>query len=122
MKEYGRLGDLIVKIEIMQKGKEGLPEYNIGEQLKDIARAEPASAELIDQDLDKEGMSLADVAKAFQKYTDKENKKSKSKCVCITPLVAEGLIRKFYGLPARGAAPAVEESKEENLLDLSDFI
>ena len=122
MKEYGRLGDLIVKIETMQKGKEGLPEYNIGEQLKDIARAEPASAELIDQDLDKEGMALADVAKAFQKYADEENKKSKSKCVCITPLVAEGLIRKFYGLPDRGAVPAVEKSKEENLLDLSDFI
>lgn len=122
MKEYGRLGDLIVKIEIMQKGKEGLPEYNIGEQLKDIARAEPASAELIDQDLDKEGMALSDVAKAFQKYADEENKKSKSKCVCITPLAAEGLIRKFYGLPERVAAPAVEESREENLLDLSDFI
>lgn len=122
MREYANLAELIAKIEAQQKGKEGLPEYNIGEQLKDIARAEPASAELIDQDLDKEGMGLEDVAKAFQKYADEENKKSKSKCVCITPLAAEGLIRKFYGLPDRVAAPAVEESREENLLDLSDFI
>ena len=122
MREYANLAELIAKIEAQQKGKEGLPEYNIGEQLKDIARAEPASAELIDQDLDKEGMGLEDVAKAFQKYADEENQKSNSKCACITPLAAEGLIRKFYGLPDRVAAPAVEESREENLLDLSDFI
>ena len=122
MKEYAKLDDRMAKIATMQKGKEGLPEYNIGEQLKDIARSEPASAELIDQDLDKDGMALSDVAKEFQKYADEKNKKSKAKCVCITPIEAESLIRKFYGLPDRASAPAEAEKETGSMLDLSDFI
>ena len=122
MREYGNLAGLIAKIEAQQKGKEGMPEFGIGEQLKDIARAEPASAELIDQDLGKEGMGLCDVAKEFKKHSDSEHKKLKGSCFCITPMVAEDLIRKFYGLPERDAAPAPVEEKPVGLLDLESFL
>lgn len=113
------LEELFAKIAA-QQGEEGTPQFNIGEQLKDIARAEPASAELIDQDLDKEGMGLKDLAKEFEDYADELHKKKKGSCICITPKVADGLIRKFYGLPERGAEPS--EDKTEGYLDLSSFI
>lgn len=122
MREYGNLAGLIAKIEAQQKGKEGMPEFGIGEQLKDIARAEPASAELIDQDLDKEGMGLEDVAEEFEDYAEDLHKKKKGSCICITPQVAEGLIRKFYGLPERDATPAPVEEKPSGLLDLESFL
>lgn len=122
MKEYANLAVLNAKIEAQQKGKEGTAEFNIGEQLKDIARSEPASAELIDLDLDKEGMGLCDVAKEFKKYADSEHKKLKGSCFCITPMVADGLIRKFYGLPEKDTAPAPVEEKPVGLLDLESFL
>lgn len=122
MREYENLAILIAKIEAQQKGKEGMPEFGIGEQLKDIARAEPASAELIDQDLDKEGMGLEDVAEEFEDYADEMHKKKKGSCICITPQVAEDLIRKFYGLPEREADPAPVEEKPSGLLDLESFL
>ena len=123
MREYENLAGLIAKIEAQQKGKEGMPEFGIGEQLKDIARAEAASAELIEQDLDKEGMGLEDLAKEFKDYADELHKKKKGSCVCITPQEAEGLIRKFYGLPEREAAPApVDENPSAGFIDLGSFI
>ena len=123
MKEYGNLAALIAKIEAQQKGKEGTPEFNIGEQLKDIAGAEPASAELIDQDIEKEGMGLSDLADAFKKYADAEHKKKKGSCICITPIVAEGLIRKFYGLPKKeDALQDQPEEENEGFLDLGSFL
>ena len=120
MREYENLEELIAKIEAKQKGKEGMPEFGIGEQLKDIARAEPASAELLDQDLDKEEMSLETVAKKFQKYAD-ENRK-KQKVFCITPITAENLLREFYGLPERDAALTPAEEKPSGFIDLSSFL
>lgn len=122
MKEYGNLAALLAKIEARQKGKEGMPEFGIGEQLKDIARAEPASAELIDQDLDKDEMSLEAVAEEFKNYADELHKEKKGSCICITPQEAEDLIRKFYGLPERKATPAPEEKQPAGLLDLESFL
>lgn len=123
MKEYENLATLIAKIEAQQKEEEGTPGFNIGEQLKDIARAEPASAELIDQDIEKEGMGLPDVADAFKKYADAEHKKKKDSCICITPIVAEGLIRKFYGLPKKeDALQDQPEEDPEGFLDLESFL
>ena len=111
------LKELIEKITLQQNGKENTPEFAIGEQLKEIATHEPASAEIINQDIEVSGMGLSDVAKFFQSYSDKNHKSQK--VFCITPTKAEELIREFYKLPA--SAKVTETAKAE-FLDLADFI
>ncbi len=126
MNAYHNLAGVIAKIEAQQKGKEETPAFNIGEQLKEIARAEPAAAEILDQDLEKEGMGLEGVADAFEDYADEQfEKQKKSSCICITPIVADGLIREFYGL-AKREEPAKQEEialdAPADQIDLSAFI
>lgn len=113
--------DKVLKmIEEQQKGhKEHEPLFTVGEQLKDIARHEPASAELLEKDLAVQEMSLAAAAKKLKEYADKNHKGAG--CFCITPKVAEKILREFYGLPEPGKAPA-EPALEEGYIDLSSFL
>ena len=107
-----------------QKGKENTPAFMIGEQLKDMARVQPGIVELLKQDLEVPEMSLDSAAKKLQEYADKNHGKAKS--FCITPMVAEDILRKFYGLPAReqqAQAPTANISPVESThIDLSDFL
>lgn len=114
-------------IEAQQKGKEGTPAYMVGEQLKDICRSEPASADLVEKDLAIESMSLAAAAGKIKAHADELHKKQKGNCVCITPDVAERIIREFYGLPSAAephpAAPVPEPAAEDSgFLNLDDFL
>ena len=102
-------------IEQQQKGHENEPRFAIGEQLKEMCRRDPAVAEMVAQDLEKEEMSLEAVEKHFHDYADKNH--GSKKVFCITPVVAEQLIRKFYGLSAE--APVQQEG---DFLDLSSFL
>ena len=104
-------------IEQQQAGHEGEALWMVGEQLKEIAEREPSSAELLAQDLTVEGMDLAGAAKALQKYADKHH--GKAKCFCISPKLAEQILREFYGLPAAGEAPKQNTS---TFLDLTSFL
>lgn len=110
-----------------QKGKENTPAFMIGEQLKDMARVQPGIVELLKQDLEVPEMSLESAAKKLQEYADKNHGKANS--FCITPKVAEDILRKFYGLPApaqeqQEQAPTVNISSVESSthIDLSDFL
>ena len=104
------------KIEAQQQGKENSAVWMVGEQLKEICQQEPASAELVDKDLDMKGMSLADCEKQIKAYADKNRK---GNCGVVPPNVAEGIIRKFYGLQEAGK----RENKSEGLaLDLAAFL
>ncbi len=47
--------DAIQMIEAQQQGKENTPAWMVGEQLKDICRAEPDSAKLVREDLGNPG-------------------------------------------------------------------
>lgn len=102
-----------------QKGHEGKPRFMIGEQLKEIAAREPKSAELIEQDLQVKEMSLEAAERAFQAYADQH--KGNAKTFCITPIVAEGILRKFYGLPEAGKAPE-EPKPQEGFIDLATYL
>ena len=88
---------LISIIAEQQKGYENEPVYMIGEQIKEIAEREPSTRDILLKDLENEGMGLKDVANKFKQYADKHH--GKAKCFCISPKVAEDLIREFYGLP-----------------------
>ena len=91
------------KIEAQQKGKENTAAWMVGEQLKDICRRDPHCAELVLQDLENPKLSIDKVERQIKAYADKQ--KRSGSCVCVPPNVAEGIIRKAYGLPEAGAAP-----------------
>lgn len=91
--------------------------WMVAEQLKDICRAEPASAELIAKDLDNPSMSITMAEVQIKNFADK-NKVGRFSCV--TPIEAEEILRKFYGLPERGAQQEAENG--EISFDLADLL
>ena len=99
-----------------QKGHEAEPRFMIGEQLKEIAEREPFSAELLERDLQIEEMNLEAVEKHFQEYANKNRKQAK--VFCITPIVADKLLREFYGLPT----DKPEEQTSSEFIDLTSFL
>ncbi|MBO5019041.1 MAG: hypothetical protein J6D52_00095 [Clostridia bacterium] len=110
-----KLAEIISK---QQAGHQNDPVFMIGEQLKEMAEGDDKVTELLIQDLQTANMKLSDAAKELQKHSDKN--RGKATCYCITPKVAEDILRKFYGLPERkdqkssvNTAPAI---------DLSDFL
>ena len=109
-------------IEAQQKGHENKPRFMIGEQLKEIAEREPLSAELLERDLQIEEMNLAAAEKRFQEYADKNH--GKERTFCITPKVAERLLREFYGLPIpeENAPEKKEADSSAGYIDLSSFL
>ena len=86
-----------------------------GEQLKEIAREEPQSAELLARDLAGDGMTIADAEKKIAALA-RENKEGN--CGCVSSEEAEDVLREFYGLPKRGEA----QEKAPAVLDLADFL
>lgn len=91
------LNKLIKKICEQQKGKnDSSPAYCVGEQIKEICERQPRYAEIVLTDLELPEMSIDKVADKLQEYADKNHKKPGA--FCITPKIAEGIIRKFYGI------------------------
>lgn len=115
---------LLELIAAQQKGHEKEPRHMIGEQLKAIAEKEPFSAELLERDLQISEMTLEAAEKHFADYANKS--RGKATVFCITPEVAEKLLREFYGLPAPDKQPEAEkEEKKEpssSYIDLSAFL
>lgn len=98
-----------------QQPKERTPVWIVGEQLKDMLRAEPHLADIVAQDLDVKEMALAECEKKIKAFADKHKTGGFS---CVIPSEAERIIREFYGLPARGEP---EEPAGDNLIRLEDF-
>lgn len=88
----------IEKITAAQAGLENTDAYMVGQQLKEICR-DSACADLVAADLENPGMDLKACAVKIKEWADEQHKKNKERCVCVPPDVAEGIIRKFYGLP-----------------------
>ena len=109
----------IAAIEVQQPKDHG-PVWMVGEQLKDMLRAEPALADLLVNDLSGGGMALADAEK---KIAEQARKNKVGNCGCVTPAEAEDILRKFYGLPPRGqAVEPAEKSAKGVVIDLADFL
>ena len=109
-------------IEEQQKAeKEGSAPWMVGEQLKDICRAEPASAELIAQDLTAKEMSISAAEKQIKAFADKHKT---GNFACVTPVQAERILRSFYHLPEKGEPLQQPEKPKQGrkVLDLSDFV
>lgn len=111
-------------LEAQQKNvKARGPQWMAAEQLKDICRREPASAELIGQDLERSGMSITDAEKKIKAFADAHKT---GNFACVTPIEAEDILREMYGLQT-----APKESKQLagpgagsgfGALDLADFL
>lgn len=97
-----------------QQPEQRTPVWMVGEQLKDMLRAEPQLAEIVSQDLDVKEMSLAACENKIKEYADKHKMGNFS---CVIPSEAERIIRDFYGLPAPGEIPA----PSGKVLHLEDF-
>lgn len=114
---------LIEIITAQQKGHENEPLFIVGEQLKEIANREPISAELLEKDLEMTGMKLSDAAAKLKKYSD--DHRGKATCFCISPKVAEGILREFYGLPKAQDKTTASESTPQTpagFIDLGAFL
>ena len=115
--EYTESAESVKAIRAQQASlQKGEAAFCIGEQLADICQREPASAELVRQDLENEEMSLKACAAKLQATADEKHRKDNSEMVCIMPTEAETVIRAFYGLPEAGSIQA-ETTACVNLLD-----
>lgn len=114
---------LIKMIEEQQKGHENTDVFMVGEQLKDIAESDPVCAEILEKDLAVEAMGLVAAAAKLKEYADQN--RGKQRCFCISPKVADKILREFYGLPdmdARTGTKTDEQPASDTLLDLDSFL
>lgn len=98
--------------EQQAKVKEWSAPWMVAEQLMDICRAEPVSAELICQDLDNSEMSIEKAEKRIKVFADAHKT---GNTACVPPREADRILREFYGLPKSGG----EDTGK--LIDLADF-
>lgn len=108
-------------IEAQRKGKEDSPVWMVGEQLLDIAAGEPDSLELLKQDLTVPEMSLDNAEKQIKAWADKHKK---GNYCCVSPKVADGILREFYGLKSldEKKSEAKETQKQSTLIDIDSFL
>jgi len=113
-------------IEAQQKGKEDTTVFMVGEQLKDICRADPSCAAIVAEDLLQKEMSIEACEKKIKEHADKLKNEKKLKAVGVSPRKAEEIIRKFYGLPeaAGREAPMAEPASAAHggVLSLEDIL
>ena len=111
------------KIERQQAKEKGrTAAWMVGEQLKDMARREPESAELLDKDLDIPEMSIQHAEKKIKAYADAHKTGS---FACVTPVEAERILREFYGLTARAEqspTPTGDNGGNAGIIDLGAFL
>lgn len=107
----------IQKLEQQQSTvKERSAPWMVAEQLKDICRQEPDSAELIAQDLENPEMGIVQAEKKIKAFADAHKTGSFS---CVTPSEAEEILREFYGL---GTAGDSSDGASPKVLNLADFL
>lgn len=116
--------EAVRRLQEQQAGvKEHSAPWMVAQQLMDICRHEPASAGLILQDLDREGMSIVEAEKKIKAYADAHKT---GDFACVPPDEADRILREFYGLPAMEnstqASANDSEEKTGGFLDLMDFL
>ena len=89
----------VAKLKEQQaKVKDRSPQWMVAEQLMDICRWEPESAELIAQDLDN-GLNITEAEKKIKAFADKHKT---GNFACVTPMETDRILREYFGLPKAG--------------------
>lgn len=109
-------------IEAQQQGLEDTTVYMVGQQLKDICRADLACAAIVAEDLQQKEMSIAACEKKIKAKADAIAKDKKLRGVGISPDTAEKIIREFYGLPENCGASPVPTQTGTTIFDLDDLL
>lgn len=114
------MSELAVKLLEDQQAKVAprSPQWMVGEQLKDICRREPQSAELIAQDLENPAMSITEAEKRIKAFADSHKT---GNFACVTPAESDRILRKFYGLPDPASEPDPKGPGAE-IINLADFL
>lgn len=112
--------ELVALIESQQKGKENTDVFMVGEQLKDMGAESDHNAEILLQDIAMKEMNLVAVAAKLKDYADKNHKNAK--CFCITPIVADAILREFYGLKKEEKSAVKPTASAESFIDLESFL
>lgn len=108
--------EAISKLQEQQsKVKERSAPWMVAEQLKDICRREPHSAELIARDLENPDMGIIQAEKKIKAFADAHKTGSFS---CVTPEESDRILREFYGLGCTGG----DAGYAPKILDLADFL
>lgn len=109
------------------KHRQGSAPWCVGEQLKDILRAQPEAADLVAKDLEQNGMGLADCEKKIAAFANDHRQGSVGFC---GPADADRIIREFYGMPERSKTPSpiapagtqAAASTRRKIIRLEDFL
>ena len=110
-------------IQKQQSGKDNSPAFVIGLHLIDMMKQDSRIEAILEEDLQNAGMSLDECAKKLQAEADRIHRETKSNTVCLSPLQAEKIIRKFYGLPDPEDKPAEEPAPEPiGIIELEDLL
>lgn len=111
------VNEAIRKIEEQQKKyTQNDKQYWVAEHLKAICRACPEQADLIHKDLDNSAMSIKEAEKKIHEY-------AKAHGGCCPGLVADRILREFYGLaPLPEEAPKDSPKPSADFIDLADFM
>lgn len=119
MTEYQEKAIAAIESQQAKLEEDSMP-WVVGEQLKDICRMEPRSAELIAQDLEVKEMSIVAAEKKIKAFADGHKKGNSSG---VSGRQADRILREFYGLTAAGApAPAPSpEQTDGKVFHLEDF-
>lgn len=86
------------------KEKEFSNVWGVCAQLIELCEREPGCAEILAEDLENDAMHPREAERKIRAFADSVNQRDGGN-VCIPPQKAEEILRKFYGLPKRGAAP-----------------
>lgn len=118
----GKYEELCALIGVQQEKCKEQPAFYVGEQLKDMARGDQFAIELLLQDLQVAAMSIIEAEKKIKEYADKHRK---GNCAFVPPLVAEEILRKFYGIPANGSGSVSGSGKRTpagDVIDVADYL
>lgn len=108
-------------IEKQRKGKENSPVWMVGQQLLDIAAGDLQAIELLKKDLEVPEMDLIHAEAKIKEWADEHKK---GNCCCVSPKVADGILRKFYALrelPELGVTDAPVQ-RDSGYIDIESFL
>ena len=107
-------------IDKQRAGKEDSPVWTVGEQLLDMAAESSLNLELLKRDLEIEEMDLVHAEQQIKAWADKQ--KRSGNCVCVSPKVADGILRKFYGLSPRDESSGKVTVTDGGYIDIAAIL